>query len=113
MGRIIFDVMTGERSVVQLTAEEIAQQQQSSKSDADVPGHVSRFQARAALYQTGMLDTVEAFMANSETDMMLRLAWQDAQTFRRESHFVTGMAQMLGLTETQLDELFIAAAQIE
>lgn len=78
-----------------------------------VPQEVTRFQARAALYQAGWLDEVEALIATPETDRMLVLAWQDALAFKRQSPFVQAMAQQLGLSEPQLDGLFIAAAQIE
>lgn len=77
------------------------------------PQEVTRFQARAALYQAGLLDQVEASIAAPDTDMMLKLAWQDAQTFKRNSQFVSGMALKLGLSEQQIDSLFVAASQIE
>ena len=78
-----------------------------------VPQEVTRFQARAALYQSGLLQVVEDEISKPETDMMLKLAWQDAQTFKRGSSFVTGMASILNLTEEQIDDLFILAAGIE
>ncbi|KMJ53839.1 hypothetical protein ACG97_06260 [Vogesella sp. EB] len=74
---------------------------------------MTRFQARAALYQAGWLDEVEALIAAPETDRMLVLAWQDALTFKRQSPFVQAMAKQLGLSEPQLDGLFITAAGIE
>lgn len=78
-----------------------------------VPQEVTRFQARAALYQSGLFEAVEAEIAKPETDMMLKLAWQDALTFKRNSSFVTGMAAILELSEEQLDKLFVLAAGIE
>lgn len=78
-----------------------------------VPQEVTRFQARAALYQAGLLGDVETVMSEPYTDMMLKLAWQDAQTFKRTSSFVLGIAKQLGLTEQQLDDLFITAGGIE
>lgn len=78
-----------------------------------VPNEVTRFQARAALYQAGWLDEIEALIVAPETDRILVLAWQDALAFNRQSPFVREMAQQLGLTEQQLDDLFITAAQIE
>lgn len=78
-----------------------------------VPQEVTRFQARAALYQAGLLDGVESLIAAPEADRMLVLAWQDALTFKRHSSFVQAMAQQLSLGESQLDELFISASNIE
>jgi hypothetical protein len=41
-----------------------------------------------------------------------RLAWADATEFRRNSPILQTTAVALGLTETQLDELFANAATI-
>lgn len=84
-----------------------------------VPQSVSRFQARAALYQTttpdgsNLLAKVDALMADPNTTALSKLAWQDAQVFERSSPTVAGMAQVLGLSSTDLDNLFIAAAKIK
>lgn len=78
-----------------------------------VPQVVTRFQARAALHLAGLLTTVEALMTDPQTDMLARLAWQDAQEFRRQSPTVLSMAATLGLTDAQLDALFTTAAGIE
>lgn len=74
---------------------------------------VSRFQARAALHLAGLLDQVQQLMDNPATDTLARLAWQDAQEFRRTSPTVQGMARALGLTDLQLDDLFTQAATIQ
>lgn len=77
------------------------------------PTVVSRFQARAALHLAGLLAQVEALMAAPETDPLARLAWTDAQEFRRTSPTLLAMASALSLTDEQLDQLFITAAGIE
>lgn len=74
---------------------------------------VSRFQARAALHLAGMLEQVQTMMDNPATDMLARLAWQDAQEFRRTSPTVQAMGAALGLTAEQLDNLFRQAATIQ
>ena len=78
-----------------------------------VPAEVSRFQARAALLQTGYLDDIEAYMADPATDPFVRIAWQDAQVFKRQSPTVLSLQPLLGLTDEQLDDLFRFAATIE
>ena len=77
-----------------------------------VPTEVSRFQARAALLQAGLLDDIEAYMADPATDPFVRLAWQDAQVFKRNSPTVLSLQPLLGLTDGQLDDLFRFAATI-
>lgn len=76
-----------------------------------VPEAVSRFQARAALLQAGLLEQAE--IAVAEAGPLAVLAWQDAQEFRRNSPTINALAPALGLTSEQIDALFIAAAQIE
>lgn len=76
-----------------------------------VPQVVSRFQARAALMQTGLLDEAEAAIAGA--DAVTKLAWAEALEFHRTSPTVNAMCAVLGLTEQQIDDLFVAAAQIE
>lgn len=78
-----------------------------------VPQSVTRFQARAALHLAGLLPQVEALMSDPATDPPARIAWQDAQEFRRQSPTVLAMAQALGLSEQQLDQLFTTAASLE
>ncbi len=83
------------------------------KDPTAVPQVVSRFQARAALHLAGLLDDVEAMMALPETPALAKLAWADAQEFKRDSPSLLGIASALGLTDAQLDSLFITAAGIK
>lgn len=71
---------------------------------------VSRFQARAALFAAGKLAAVEAVVA--ATGGMAAIAWADASEFRRDSPTIAALAGAAGLTDTDLDALFQAAAQI-
>ena len=73
---------------------------------------VSSFQARAALYQMGLLDDVEALMASPSADPLAKLAWSNATEFRRNSPTVESMKPLLGLTDAQLDDLFRFASTI-
>lgn len=114
MDRIEIDVITGERRVVQFTPEEIAEIQAAAAAiPRYVPQQVSRFQALAVLHLRGLLVGVKAMMADPATDPLTVLAFDSAQTFKRYSPMVMNMAQVLGLTDEQVDDLFIAASQIE
>jgi len=71
----------------------------------------SRFQARAALLQAGLLSTVEAAIA--QADPITQMAWTDAVEFRRNSPTISALAQSLSLSDQQLDDLFTSAMAIE
>jgi hypothetical protein len=78
-----------------------------------VPDSVSRFQARAALYQSGYLEQVEAIMQSPDTPMLSKLAWQDALSFERNSTTVLTLSSLLGMSDEQLDNLFRLAGSIK
>jgi hypothetical protein len=78
-----------------------------------VPQSVTSFQARAALHVGGWLERVEALMADPNIDPVARIAWEYAQELQRQSPTVAAFADALGLTDWQVDELFIQAAQIK
>lgn len=77
-----------------------------------VPAVVSRFQAKAALAMAGKLQVAEEAVAKSG-NIVLQLAWAEANEFRRDSPGINALAPMVGLDAAGLDDLFIAAAQIE
>lgn len=72
---------------------------------------VSRFQAKAALMAAGLLPSVDA--AISAADSITQLAWAEVTELRRNSPMIVALAAAIGLTYTQVDDLFRAAAQIE
>jgi len=72
---------------------------------------VSRFQAKAALMQAGHLPAVEDVVA--QADAITQLAWAEAVELRRNSPMIAGLAGAVGFSDTELDDLFRAAAQIE
>lgn len=90
------------------SAEQLSQLLQS-KRDAMV---VSRFQARAALHLAGYLERIESHMALATTDMLVKLAWQDATEFRRTSPTLVALAVILEMDDEQLDQLFASAKAI-
>lgn len=94
-------------------ARQVWQSNDWSPVPVDVPQEVTRFQALAALHISGWLEAVKAVMADPTTDPLTVLAFDSAQTFKRYSPMVLNMAQALGLSEQQVDSLFIAASGIE
>lgn len=77
---------------------------------APAPEIVTPRQARLALHQADLLDSVKAAM--DEADEATRIEWEYATTFERSSPVVAVMSATLGLTEAQLDDLFTLAATL-
>lgn len=78
-----------------------------------IPQTVTRFQALAVLSAGGYLDTVRNYINTLDPNNVQRLAWENATDWERTSPTLNALAQMLGLTESQVDDLFIAASGIK
>lgn len=77
----------------------------------DIPQAISRFQARAALLDAGLLADVEIALADA--DPLTQLAWAEAIEWRRDSPTIAAIGDALGLTEEDIDDLFIEADKIK
>lgn len=67
-------------------------------------------QARLALQQAGLLDAVTAWIASA--DATTQIEWEFALEVRRDWLPILACATALGLTEAQVDDLFILAATL-
>lgn len=77
-----------------------------------VPPSVTRFQALAVLAAGGYLDAVRTYINTLDVNNVQRLAWENAADWERTSPTLNALAAMLGLDDTQVDDLFIAASNI-
>jgi len=77
-----------------------------------IPSTVTRFQALAVLAAGGYLDTVRTYINTLDQNNVQRLAWENATDWERTSPTLNALATMLGLTDTEVDDLFVAAAQV-
>ena len=77
-----------------------------------IPQSVTRFQALATLAAAGHLPTIRTYIATLDQDNITRLAWENAADWERSSPTLAALATMLGLTDAQIDDLFITAAGI-
>ena len=75
------------------------------------PWEVSCMQAKIALNNAGLLDQVETYISTASKNT--QLAWELASTFNRNSVLLKELASQLNLTETDIDNLFIAAKEIK
>lgn len=78
------------------------------------PQEVTMRQARLALLGAGLLAQVEAALAELDgaEGEAARIEWEYSQTVRRDKPFVVAVGSALGITDAQLDELFVAASGI-
>lgn len=77
-----------------------------------VPQSISMRQARLALLGAGLLATVETSIDNLEEPdrSAARIEWEYATEMRRDHHLIAALAAEMQLSESQIDDLFIAAA---
>ena len=76
---------------------------------------VTMRQGRLALLQAGKLDLVEAAIAAIEDPVQRKAAeieWEYSNAIERDSAFVQQLSVGLGMTETDLDDLFTLAATL-
>ena len=79
-----------------------------------VPSAVSMRQARLALLQAGKLADVDAAVAAlpSPAKEAAQVEWEYATEVRRDSALMQQLATAIGLTEVDLDNLFVQAATL-
>lgn len=80
-----------------------------------VPSSITMRQGRLKLLELNLLDAVNLSL-NSISDEKERKAalieWEYAQTIDRGSHWVVNLSQSLGLSDSDLDDLFISASSM-
>ena len=80
-----------------------------------VPQQVTRAQGKVVLIQMGLWQQVEAYVAAIEDPMqkaIAQVAVYETLHWQRSSPFLNQAADALGITQAQMDELFIAADQV-
>ena len=75
-----------------------------------IPSTVSMRQARLALLQSGLLETVNTSLSGgSDAD---KITWEYATEVRRDDALVTNLSAALNLKESDLDNLFTLASSL-
>jgi len=79
-----------------------------------IPQSVTMRQARLALLEAGLLASVETAIATlpSPQKEAAAIEWEYAQEVQRSSGLVPQMAAALGMTDADLDALFVHAATL-
>lgn len=85
-----------------------------AKRLAAVPAEITMRQARLALLGAGKLAAVDAAI-NAMTEpakSAAKIEWEYSNTVQRHNGFVAALGPALGLTDAQIDALFVAAAAL-
>jgi hypothetical protein len=78
------------------------------------PSSITPRQARLALLAADLLDAVESAFAKlpAQQRKAAQIEWQYASAIKRNSPLVSQFGPLLGLTEVQIDELFVSGSQL-
>ena len=90
--------------VLPKTEDEIVKYRKSQ-----VPKSITPLQAKLQLLKLGLLDEVEALVSGDRT---AQLYWEYASVVERDNAVLLLMANSLGLTSEQVDEMFIEASKL-
>jgi hypothetical protein len=78
------------------------------------PNEVTMRQARLALLDAGLLSSVQTAINNLQEPAKTKaqIEWDYSNALQRDNSFVSVLGAALGLNETALDSLFIAASKL-
>jgi hypothetical protein len=80
-----------------------------------VPASVTRRQARQALVLAGKFDLVQPAIdaiPNALQRKLMQIEWDDSQEFERNRPSLIAIGQAIGLTSSELDDLFRTAVTL-
>ena len=75
----------------------------------EVPQEITPLQSKLQLLEIGLLDEAEALVT---ADRRVQLYWEYASVIERDNEILLMMATSLGMTEEQLDDLFIKGSKL-
>jgi hypothetical protein len=97
--------------LIELTKEEFdAQLELNNAAVEEVKiASISRLQAKLYLLDSGYYDQV---MALVEENVRLKIYWTDAVNFNKDDEILKGVQTAIGLTDEQLDTMFLEASKL-
>ncbi len=97
-----------------IEADWLTMRDDEMRARSKVPQTVTMRQCRIALLDAGLLDAVQSSIATmpGADGERARIDWEYALDVRRDWPLINALGSQLGLTEQQIDELFIAAAAV-
>jgi hypothetical protein len=80
-----------------------------------VPKNISPRQAREIIIRIGLFNTVETYINNIEDEterLIARNYWEYSEVFERNHPVLLTLVSALGITDEQLDNMFIEASKL-
>lgn len=116
MKKTIVNAETGESVTVDLTQEEIAEQETLAQAIASelathVPMQVPMWAVRTVLQNDGLFDQAQSLITSSN-DNALKNIWEYGNFAVRNSATINSLASALNLTSDQVDQMFRDANSI-
>lgn len=98
----------------QPTEEQLLAAWEEYEAGKSIPDSIDMRRARLALWAAGHLTAVNAAIEamEGEAGEDARIEWEYATTIKRDHPVVATMQTVLGLTDEDLDNLFVAAATL-
>lgn len=99
---------------VQITEQEAEAIRDANKPIQPVPQSVTMRQARLALLQAGKLQAANNAIASMTGPQgeAARIEWDYSNEVKRDQPLTISLAQSIGMTESEMDALFIEAAKL-
>jgi hypothetical protein len=100
--------------IVSILEEENYNELKDMEMRARLPSVASPRQIRLALLKLGMLDTIQQSFNSLEEEVrkVVMIEWEYATEFYKNSPTVTKIAEMLNISQEQLDNIFTVASEI-
>lgn len=99
---------------IEITDEEATAIRLANIPSTQVPKSVTMRQGRLALLNAGLLQTVNSTIAamTGAAGDAARIEWEFSSEIQRDKELVLSLMPIIGLTESQMDQLFISASKL-
>lgn len=108
LGEIFYDQ---ENDVVTYAVLDKTPEELEAERLAQVPQSITPTQGRIQLKRLGLLAQVNTMVENA-TDEALQIYWEYSLSWDRYNSYIIDLANLLGMSEEDLDNFFIQASQI-
>lgn len=91
------------------TSNSVWQEYMDEMNKSLVPISATKRQLRLTLLNMNILSAADTFVA--EQSQEVQIYWNDSQDFYRQHQMIISLSAQFGLTEAQVDDIFIVASQ--